>query len=161
MVRLFEEFQDALSGIASRLLRGASYVDGTAPQLLVPAAKSSRAAVTLMTSHGRSRPAQLKWSKASFINDNLGKVMHAADAFRATVSGQAVVINEMRIVRNRIAHSNPNVRQEYARVVRAHYGARRNNISPGTLLLTQRFVPCMLRRYIISCRAVVKDCSRS
>lgn len=160
MIRIFDEFQEALAGIASRLVCGAPYVDGTSPGLLTDRALSTKGAIRLMEEHGRPKAVRLKWSKASFANKNTQFVLPNTEHFNQTVAGHAVIIAEMQAVRNRIAHRNENARSAYAKVVFRRYGASRNNVSPGLLLLTPRFHPPLLTTYVASCRTIIKTCVR-
>lgn len=106
MMRLFDDFQEALSGIATRLACGATYGDGSAPVLLVSPASSSAGARDLFMNHGRPRPNQMKWSKVPYINETIKFVMSTSDHFGAACSAQSLEISEMQAVRNRIAHNS-------------------------------------------------------
>src|SRR5450631_3969086 len=136
IIRMFDEFQEALAGIASRLVCGAPYVDGTCPALLVDRALSTKGAIRLMEEYGRPRTVRLKWSRTEFIKKNTKFVLPDTEHFNQTLARHGVIISEMQAVRNRIAHKNENSRSAYARVVLKRYGAARNNVSPGLLLLT-------------------------
>ena len=160
-MRLFDEFQEALAGIALRLACGAPYVDGSAPTLLLPAARSTAGARILYEQHGRAKNKYMKWSRVSFINDTTKYVLDPSNAFLAVCSANALVISEMQAIRNRIAHRNTNSGTAFATVVGRHYGARLNAVSPGLLLLSPRFAPSMLETYIASCRVIIKECSKS
>jgi hypothetical protein len=160
MMRLFDEFQEALAGIALRLACGAPYADGSAPQLLTTAARSTGGARTLYEQHGRPTTKFMKWSKVTYINETTRYVLDANNPFLTVCSANALVISEMQAVRNRIAHKNANSRTAFATVVVRHYGAALNNVSPGLLLLSPRFAPSMLERYIASCRVILKNSAR-
>jgi hypothetical protein len=161
MIRLFDEFQDALAGIALRLACGTPYVDGTAPRLLTSPSKSTASARALYENFGRPKPKYSKWSKASFINDTTKYVLDASDPFRVACSANGSVIADMQAVRNRIAHANARSREAFADVVKRHYGAKRNSVSPGTLLLSPRFLPTLLERYIVTCRVIATACAKA
>lgn len=161
MMRLFEEFQEALSGIALRLACGAPYADGSAPKLLTGPAKSTAGAKTLYEQHGRSKPKFAKWSKVAYINETTKYVLDPAEPFLVACSANSLVISEMQAVRNRIAHKNATSRAAFSTVVTRHYGANLNSVTPGLFLLSSRFAPTMLERYITSCRVIIRSCSRS
>jgi hypothetical protein len=103
----------------------------------------------------------MKWSKVSYINETTRYVLDVNNVFLTVCSANALVISEMQAVRNRIAHRNANSRAAFATVVVRHYGANLNNVSPGLLLLSSRFTPTMLERYIAACRLIIRDCTRS
>jgi hypothetical protein len=161
MMRLFDEFQGALAGVALRLACGAPYGDGSAPLLLTPAARTTATARTLYERHGRAKAKYLKWSKCSFINDTTKHVLDSSNTFLSICSANTLLISEMQAVRNRIAHRNTGSRSAFATVVQRHYGAYLNNVSPGLLLLSPRFRPPLLELYIASSRVIVKNCSKS
>lgn len=160
MLRLFDEFQEAISGVAFRLACGAPYGDGTMPNLLINPAKSAAGAKDLFENHGRSRMSHVKWSKAKFINETTKYVIDPSDPFSSICSVNGSVIADMQIVRNRIAHSSSSSRARFGDVVQRHYGARLNLISPGSLLLSPRFQPLLVEQYIVACRTIVRECAR-
>jgi hypothetical protein len=161
MMRLFDEFQEAIAGIALRLACGTPYADGTVPTLLTSPAKSASSARALYETFGRPKSQPPKWSKVSFINDTTKYVLDASDPFRAACSANALVIAEMQAVRNRIAHANARSRAAFAVVVKRRYGAKRNSVSPGTLLLSPRFSPTLLEQYVVTCRVIATACAKA
>ena len=160
MIRLFDEFQEALAGIATRLVCGASYLDGSQPSPIL-SVHSTSAAQTLMKTYGRSRPTELRWSKATFINGNTQFVLPGAEYFTTVVSANGTIIAEMQAVRNRIAHKNTNSMNAFMTVVARRYGARRPNVSPGLLLLTPRFTPTLLEQYLLATQIIARSCVRA
>lgn len=159
MMRLFDDFQEALEGVAVRLACGADYADGSPPTLLAPPARSTRHAMTNFETLGRGgshNPA--RWSKYSFISDTVRFVIHPGDPFLGTCRASAQAISEMQAIRNRIAHSRT---RSYPDVVRRYYGASFNQVTPGVLLLSNRNSPPLLERYLVSCRILAKDFSRA
>lgn len=161
MMRLFDEFQEAIAGIALRLACGTPYLDGTTPALLAPPASSTVRAKDLFENHGRTKPQHVKWSKTEFINKTTRFVIPTTEPFLLACSANSLVISEMQAVRNRIAHNNANSRTAYSGVVQRHYGAKINSISPGLLLLTTRFFPTLLNQYLATCRVIIKACARA
>jgi hypothetical protein len=161
MMRLFDEFQEAISGVAMRLACGTPYADGTQPTLLTAAARSVTSARLLYATFGRPRPQAPKWSKATFINDTTRYVLAPSEPFTVVCTANGGVISDMQAVRNRIAHSNKKSRAAFAGVVRRRYGANLNHVTPGTLLLSPRFQPLIIDEYLIACRAIVRGCARA
>lgn len=161
MLRLFDEFQEAIAGVAMRLACGAPYVDGSAPVLLTAPARSTSGARQMYETFGRGKQARLRWSKASFINDAIKYVLDSSNALNTVCSANSVTIAEMQSIRNRIAHSNSNSRAAFAEVVQRHYGAKLNHVSPGMILISPRFSPTLLEQYLGACRAIVKGCAKA
>jgi hypothetical protein len=161
MLRLFDEFQDAIAGIALRLACGTPYADGTQPSLLTPPAKSTASALKMYEAHGRKRPRYVKWSLAPLINRTTKYVLHPSNDLNVVCTANALRISEMQAIRNRIAHSSDSARKAYSDVVRRHYGASLNHVSPGLLLISSRFSPTLLEQYLAVCRAITKGCVRA
>lgn len=161
MMRLFDDFQEAIAGVAFRLACGTPYADGTAPVLLTTPAKSTSSARDLYENHDRTKPQRVKWSKVTFINDTTRHVLDPGNPFVLACNANATIISEMQAVRNRIAHANANSRSAFSLVVQRRYGARLNNVSPGMLLLTSRFTPTLLEQYVGTCRAIIRSCARA
>lgn len=161
MLRLFDEFQEAIEGVALRLACGAPYVDGTPPMLLTGPAKSTSGARHLYEHHGRPNRAPAKWSKVTFINSTIKYVLDSSNPFTTVCNDNSLVISEMQAVRNRIAHANTNSRAAFAVVVQRRYGAKLNQVSPGTLLLSPRFSPTLLEAYLGACRTITRGCARA
>jgi len=159
MMRLFDEFMDAIDGIACRLACGTSYVDGSAPKLLAPPARSTAKARDLFQNHGRVKPKFTKWSKTKFIKETTEFVLDPTDTFIQTCDQHGNLIAEMQAVRNRVAHGGTSARVAYAKIVKRHYGVQMNHISPGLLLLTPRFSPPLIHRYVSTCRVIVNGCA--
>lgn len=161
MLRLFDEFQEAIAGVALRLACGTPYADGTLPRLLTAPAKSTSGARLLYESFGRVKPVPIKWSKATFINKTTKHVLDSSNAFTTVCTANALIISEMQAVRNRIAHANADSRAAFALVVQRHYGAKLNHASPGMLLLSSRFSPTLLEQYLGTCRAITGGCAKA
>jgi len=161
MLRLFDEFQDAIAGIALRLACGTPYADGTAPTLLTAPARSIPGARQLYETVGRPKQVNLRWSKTAFINDATRYVLDPSNAFNGVCNANALAISEMRAIRNRIAHSNAKSRAAFAQVVRRRYGATLNHMSPGLLLMSPRYSPTLLEQYVGACRTITKGCAKA
>jgi hypothetical protein len=102
-------------------------------------------------------PDQLMWSKASEIKENTKYVIDPNDNFSQVIDRNGSLIDELRRVRNRIAHNNAQSRRKYREVVRRYYGAYMNHVTPGVLLLTTRIRPALIEQYIKQERILVKD----
>ena len=136
-LRLFVLFEDAIAGVASRLACGAEYLNGKAPGLNKQSVSISTALNAFLT-FNRARPLNYpKWTKAKFIVQTVTPVMDTKDPFIMRVQGHGALINEMRCVRNYIAHKNSNAKKEYQSVLRQAYGAQ-PNIPPGAYLVSEK-----------------------
>lgn len=161
LIRLFDDFQEALSGIAYRLACGTPYLDGTSPHLLTPAARSTRGARVLFETHERPRHQNVKWSRTNFIKNTTKHVLDSGDSFIRACDAHSLKISEMQAVRNRIAHRNASTRDAFDVVLRRYYGGAPTGVSPGLLLLTSRATPTPIHAYLIVTRVIAKDCARA
>jgi len=159
-LRFFSIFEQSVCTSACRLVCGTAYGDGLAPNLIGPNARSTTQAENLMKTHGRSRPQRyLQWTKARFIAGNVVNLIDATDTFVTVIQGFGGPINEMRIVRNHIAHQSKSTRSDFQSVIRRHYGAG-VNISPGCFLLTSRYSPCKLMQYMATSEIILRTALR-
>jgi hypothetical protein len=83
--------------------------------------------------------------------------MAPADPLFATLDKHEAMYEEMRCIRNHIAHRNSGTRAKFRSVVEQYYGVYVHAITPGTLLLTDRNHPKLLDQYIIAARVMVRD----
>ena len=161
MLRLFDLFQHHVRRIVCKVACGSVYLDRSTPLLLHRAA-SMRDAEQAMKTRGRSRPLKyLRWSKVSDIKRNAKHMIDPGDHVLVFLDRHGQVIDEMRRVRNRIAHSGGSARQQYAHVVRQRYGAGVWGVQPGMLLLSPRWSPTVLKQYLLSTRVLIKNLVRS
>jgi hypothetical protein len=157
LLRAFDLLQGVFQTTATKLVCGASYLDGSMANVLLQA-RSQTTALTNMSTHGRARPKhRLRWSQVSEIKDNCKFVVQTTEHFLTTLTFHSSIIDEMRNVRNRIAHNNADSRTKYQVVVRRHYGAEMKHISPGTLLLSDRFIPRLINQYLAQSKVLVKQ----
>lgn len=161
LIRLSDDLQEALAGIAYRLACGTSYLDGSSPTLLVPKARSTDSARRLFEEQGRTKSKPAKWSRMKYIRQTTEHVMSGGELFIRTCDSHALTLSEIQAVRNRIAHKNTNSRNKFNPVVRRYYGAVPKNVSPGLLLLTPRISPTPLEFYLAATRIIVRDCVRA
>lgn len=161
LLRLFDLFQNMVSSVTAKLVAGATYADGTAPNILARA-RSLQSARLLFQTHGRGPHIRynLRWSTAPEIMENIKHVIGQHDNVVEVVDRNSAFIEELRRVRNRIAHNNAQSRRRYREVVRRHFGAYMNQVTPGMLLLTPRIRPSLIEQYIRQERIMAKDVVR-
>lgn len=160
LLRLFSLLENAIASISARIACNANYLDGSYPVLLA-LGHSSASAISLFKNRGRRTPKQyLTWTIAREIKNNVKFVIHLSDDFYRTIDNNSSFISEIRNIRNRIAHNNDDSRKKYKEVVRYHYGAYLNRITPGHLLLTKRKTPCLLNQYITTTRIFISDLTK-
>ena len=123
MLRLFSIIESTIEDIACKLVAGAFYLNGLYPARLC-SARSMAGAKAAMLSYGRSKSKYyLKWTSVGDIRESTSKVLDAADPFMTYAEVHGNVLNEMRKVRNFLAHRGARARKGYREVVRVVYGA--------------------------------------
>ncbi|MBC8461929.1 MAG: hypothetical protein H8D67_28500 [Deltaproteobacteria bacterium] len=157
VLRLFDLLQNVIKPVTVKVICGARYIDGSLPLLLEPA-ESNQEAVYKMKSHNRKKPRRnLRWSQVSEVKKNVKYLIDPNDHLVTVLGIHASFIEEVRCVRNRIAHNNPDSRKKYRSVVKSHYGAFVNSVTPGILLLSPRRTPTLMEQYLRKSRIFVKE----
>jgi hypothetical protein len=157
IIRLFDILQDSISSIACKVICGANYQDGSTP-ILLGSARNMQAATFKMIHYGRRKPRPyLRWSKIQDIKENVRYLINPTDHFIRTLDNHGYLIEEMRRIRNRVAHNNTLTRNQYQEMVLRHYGAYLNAITPGTLLLSPRRKPMLVLQYLEKSRILFKE----
>lgn len=160
-LRLFGLLETYLASICMKLACGVPYLDGTKP-LLLKKANTIMQAGSLFKTYGRNKTRPLSpWTHAKSIKKNVRYVIAPSDNIIKKLNIYSQKINEIRRIRNRIAHNNTTSRKKYREVVRMHYGAYLNHITPGILLLTPRKSPRLLDQYTIQLLIITKDLVRA
>ena len=162
LLRSFSLLESVIQEIACRLVCGASYRDGSNPNLLRPRpTHGASRALDAMKSFDRPTPLrQLRWTQASSIAENLEKLFPQSEHFTLTILNHGGTISDMRKVRNRIAHQNQSSYHKFQEVVRRRYGANVPSMTPGRMLISSRFSPLLLREWILSTRTILKTAAR-
>jgi len=157
MLRLFDVFLLHVKRIACKVICGGAYLDRSVPAVHQKARSIAGAEALMQTFQRGTRGRTLRWSKVSEVKENLRHVLDPNDHLAVTLDRHGQVIDQMRRVRNRIAHNNDGARKAYAVVVRQKYGAHVRGVPPGTLLLTKRWgQPDLLEYYLKSTKVLVR-----
>lgn len=157
MLRLFDMLEQIFKSIAVKLICGACYIDGTMPTLYTRA-RSAVGAETQIISYGRIKPRhRVNWTQVKEIKDNLEYVFDSREKYIRKLDENSAFIEEMRWIRNRIAHNNKKSRENYKKAVIRHYGAFVTSITPGIILLSNRNKPTLLEQYILKSRILLKE----
>lgn len=131
--------------------------------MITNAAATIDDALTNMRTIGRARPKGiLKWNRASEITGNVRYVMAAAETFCVECRNHATRINEIRIVRNHMAHNNPGTRREFVTVVRRRLGAVPIRLPrAGAFVLRQSTAGItLLEEYVVTLGAIIRGRQR-
>ena len=159
MVRLFSLIEMQFESITLKVLCNTQYLDASYPNLIATSS-NVRNAVSNILNHSRTRPwttHNIKWNQSQCIRNNVRYLINSTDNLLYVFNIYESVINDMRLIRNHIAHNTPDTRNKYKPVIINHYGAYINSITPGKLLISNRRNPCLLKQYIITARIIIKD----
>ena len=157
MIRGFSILEEAISELACKLVAGAHYLKGTHPSRLFEA-RSVAGANSALLNFGRSKPRQyLNWNKVSEIKYNTSLVFTKSEPFVIRSEFHALVIDEMRKVRNFVAHRSQSARVGYKEVIRASYGAN-PTVDVGTFLVTtSRWSLAKIDGYLNAIRIIIRE----
>jgi hypothetical protein len=113
-----------------------------------------------MLTHGRRRnrrPRYLQWTKADFIRDSIQYVLDLGNPYNRNIQNYSILINEMRVVRNHIAHRLTSTRQAYNTELARLYGANIRLPVGAYLASTTRHPISNMNRYIQSMKIILDD----
>ena len=157
LLRLTAITESAIEDLACKLVAGAPYTNGSYPSP-IHGARSIEGAHQAMCTYGRTKAKRyLSWNSASAIRDNVSKVLSDAEPFVFRARAHGDLLDEVRIVRNRVAHSSSKARGEFREVVRATYGAN-VSLSVGMFLTsTTRRAVAKIDQYLGDVRILVGE----
>ena len=155
LLRLFDCLVETMTSITVKIMCGALYSDGSQPGLIIQS-RSRVDAMDNMANYGRRRQRRLKWTQIREIKGNVRYVIAVNEHFLNVLDSHMLFIEEIRWIRNRIAHNNAATRKNYREAVLHYYGAYVNSIRPGILLLSPRQNPVLMRQYLLKSRILVK-----
>lgn len=139
LLRLFYHMDAAMEGIALKLLSGTPYVDGTRPMLMVTPFSSATAASNHMLGRIRNgRATYLSWTTNANVVSNLRNLISPTDHILTHRSTHDAIYEDMRGIRNHIAHRTRSTGLHFSSVVANIYPARPRGITPARVLLSPR-----------------------
>lgn len=158
MLRLFAVVEIAIADVALKLACGASYLNGTAPSVLIPCRSRDDAAFKMLNQRPKKgRPRFLRWTKENLIQDSIRYVLDTADPFFVSVQNNSLLLNEMRIIRNKVAHRDTTTKADYLAELARIYSANINLPVGAFLTSTSRHKQSNIERYILSAPILLRD----
>lgn len=161
-LQAFYLFELAIEEIAAKIVCGAKYGDGVVP-VVTHGTRSIDAALIAMRTQSRRKPKGiLKWNKTKEINGNVKHVIAATEHFYTACRNHGARLNEIRIVRNHIAHGNAGTKAEFAKVVQRRLGAKPHKLPRPGLFVLKEFTPGipLITEYVVTLSAVLKDVAK-
>lgn len=161
MLRLFAVLETTLGEVALKLACGALYKNGIAPLTHITCT-SIRDAENKMATFGRGRNAIrfLKWNQESDVEKMIRFVLVLTDAYFVNIQNHAVLIDEMRNIRNHIAHRNRGTARNYYQVLRNIYTSNIKITMGAFLNSTARNAIPNIQRYLTSTPIILHDITK-
>jgi hypothetical protein len=156
-LRLAILLENHMQIIFAKLCCGTTYVDGSAPALLVQQ-RSAAAAVTAMKNLNRVKPINVSWNDGPSIREGVEHIVDPAEHCITVVRNFGSHFTEIRYIRNHIAHRNEGSRTNFRKLVKNYYGANVPGITSGLLLLSSRVSkPPLIEVHIRKSRTLIKE----
>lgn len=158
MLRIFSVLEYVIRETATRLACGVSYRDGVAPVHIIHYCSSLSDAIGNFKSYNRLRAkSQLQFTNVSQTNDSIKNIIDNSEPFRVKLGRYGTQFEEMRKVRNHIAHRTSNTRQGFKDVIRQRYGANMR-IKPSVFLVsTKRQARPIIKEYLTTVKVIIND----
>lgn len=153
LLRLFSIIEISMKETAMKLACQAPYRNGTAPTLFINC-RSLIDAENQFISYNRTKPARLSWTNAKFIKDSIKKVIPPAESYRTNLIIHGATYEEMRKVRNHVAHRARSTYNNYKIVVNTTFGANLN-IQPGPFLTSTKRIPIAKIDYYLGAAKII------
>lgn len=139
LLRLFYSLEGTLMTMAFKLLCNSSYADGTKAALMVAPFRGMATAEGAVLAAARGRGVRfLKWTQFADFQRNLAPFMPVTEHLVAQRQLHDNVFEDMRKVRNHIAHGTRSTASQFGSVVAAVYTSHPRGVSPAKLLLSTR-----------------------
>jgi hypothetical protein len=162
LIRLCLLLENTIESACAKLICGANYLDQVSP-LALATARSTGSALKLIQAFNRKEPLSLlKWNRAKTIRKNMNKVLAKGDPLFTCIGRHTNLINELRIIRNHVAHKSTSTTLEFRQSVVKRYGAARRGMTPGLYLLHPvGSKPPKLIEYLVSSRVFIRELLRA
>lgn len=160
MLRLFAILESNICDVALRLACGTPYKSGTLPIRLINCLTIGDANFKML-SHGRRRPRPyLKWTYLSGIQDSIEHVLDLNDHFFVNINNHISLIDEMRDIRNHIAHRTSGTAVKYYNQLNSIYNANLRLPIGAFLTSKSRNPQSNIERYLLSMPIILHDISK-
>ncbi len=156
IIRIAHILEETLPNVFSRLVCGETYMDGTNAAVL-KTANTADAALTLMKRFKRKNKLNLKWLNASDIRKNVEHLIDGSEHALKVVDRYTNELEEIRIVRNHVAHSTPDTRRSFKGMIQKYYGSQSINVSVGKFVLSPHSGIVPISKYNKVARILVKE----
>ena len=157
MLRLFSILEKAVLDFSCRLACGAQYLNGNIPAPVIRATTIADAINKFKNYNRRSTINYLQFSNVSSINNSIRHVIPATEPFRQNLGHYGVEFEEMRNVRNQIAHRNSSTYVNYKSVIVRRYGSALKLKTSVFLISTTRERIPIIDQYVTTVKLMIRD----
>lgn len=153
MLRLFSVLENCVKDVSVRIACGAAYRNGVPPHPIILCTSISDAEVKFRSGSKKS----IQFSNVHHINESIKHVIDDTEPLRIKLSKYGNVFEEMRKVRNHIAHRTNSTLSKYKEVILSRYGANLR-IKPGSFLVsTKRETRAVIDDYSQTIKIIIED----
>lgn len=156
LLRLFSIIENCIRETALKLACGSSYINGTHPNPIITC-KNMIEASTKFQSFNRRKQISLKWTKVTFINKNINEIILPTEPFRTKLTHFSNTYDEMRKVRNHIAHRANSTYTDYKQVITQTFGGQLKIKTGAFLTSTSRLPKAKIDTYFIISKVMIND----
>lgn len=162
MLRIFSVLEYAIRETATRLACCAPYRNGDSPiDIIYPCSSLSDAINKFKTYNRTKAKSYLQFTNVKQTNDSIKYIIGASEPFRMKLVRYGNQFEEMRKIRNHIAHRTSSTRQDFKDVIRQKYGANLR-INPSAFLIsTKRQPQPIIVEYLTDVRVIINDVTSS
>lgn len=160
MLRVFSILENCVKDVSARVACGVPYRNGVVSSPTIKC-KSIQDALNRFKSEGRSKSLlYLKFTNVSGTNESIKYIINSSEPFRTKLSKYGVQFDEMRKVRNHIAHRYKNTYVEYKNVIMSRYSANLK-LKPSVFLTsTKRQSRAIIDEYLITVKVMIDDITK-
>lgn len=160
LLRLLAILEVAIDELACRLVAGATYTNGRQSGVSTPSKSIAAAKHMISSSKRNTRKTFLNWTKASEIESNLCHVFAPTEPFIRYAYAHTNILDEMKSVRNHVAHNNPRTKRAFQVIVRTTYSGNASLSAGAFLTSTKRQPTAKIDEYLAAAKLIVVDLSR-
>lgn len=156
MLRLFSIIENCIRETAQKLACGSSYKNGINPIPIITCRSMSDACLKFQ-SYNRTKPISLRWTKVQFVNNSIKKIIPPTEPFRIKLVPFNNSYDEMRKVRNHIAHRTSSTYVDYKAVIIQNFGGQLKIKTGAFLTSTKRLSRAKIDTYFSISRIMIND----
>lgn len=157
MLRLFGILEKAVLEISCRVACGSQYTNGIIPTPFIMANTLDDAINKFKNYNRTSSLNYLQFSNVTYTNHAIRFVIPPTEPFRQNLSHYGVEFEEMRNVRNQIAHRTSSTYSKYKNVILRRYGSALKLKTSVFLISTTRERRPVIDQYVTTVKLMIND----